>query len=109
MAFTIVAFGLLRDALYVRSFSLPLLEPESKPSPHPQLLPSFERALRAQPEILPSSPLLSALAVVLFVAGQTLVLSSTWALGVTGTYLGDYCGILQDSLGPFCSIVSLTA
>jgi Phospholipid methyltransferase. len=26
-----------------------------------------------------------------------LVLSSMWALGVTGTYLGDYFGILMDA------------
>ena len=29
-------------------------------------------------------------------AGNILVLSSMWALGVTGTYLGDYFGILMD-------------
>lgn len=34
---------------------------------------------------------------VLFVAGSVLVLSSMWALGVTGTYLGDYFGILMDA------------
>lgn len=27
-----------------------------------------------------------------------LVLSSMWALGVTGTYLGDYFGILMDEM-----------
>ncbi|KIV88248.1 hypothetical protein, variant [Exophiala mesophila] len=32
----------------------------------------------------------------LFLAGNVLVLSSMWALGVTGTYLGDYFGILMD-------------
>lgn len=32
----------------------------------------------------------------LFAWGGTLVLSSMWALGVTGTYLGDYMGILMD-------------
>ncbi|KAI8970102.1 phospholipid methyltransferase-domain-containing protein [Mycotypha africana] len=31
----------------------------------------------------------------LFVTGNVLVLSSMWALGVTGTYLGDYFGILM--------------
>jgi methylene-fatty-acyl-phospholipid synthase len=29
--------------------------------------------------------------------GNTLVLTSMWALGVTGTYLGDYFGILMDA------------
>ena len=32
----------------------------------------------------------------LIAAGNVLVLSSMWALGVTGTYLGDYFGILMD-------------
>lgn len=35
-----------------------------------------------------------ALPVVLFTIGQTLVITSTWALGITGTFLGDYFGIL---------------
>jgi phosphatidylethanolamine N-methyltransferase len=34
--------------------------------------------------------------VVLFALGQTFVLTSTWALGITGTFLGDYFGILMD-------------
>jgi phosphatidylethanolamine N-methyltransferase len=33
----------------------------------------------------------------LLAAGNLLVLSSMWALGVTGTYLGDYFGILMDA------------
>ena len=33
----------------------------------------------------------------IFLVGNVLVLSSMWALGVTGTYLGDYFGILMDS------------
>jgi phosphatidylethanolamine N-methyltransferase len=33
---------------------------------------------------------------VLFALGQTFVLTSTWALGITGTFLGDYFGILMD-------------
>lgn len=32
----------------------------------------------------------------LIAAGNLLVLTSMWALGVTGTYLGDYFGILMD-------------
>ena len=28
--------------------------------------------------------------------GQLLVITSTWALGITGTFLGDYFGILMD-------------
>lgn len=34
--------------------------------------------------------------VVLFTLGQTFVLSSTQVLGITGTFLGDYFGILMD-------------
>ncbi|KIX08085.1 uncharacterized protein Z518_02740 [Rhinocladiella mackenziei CBS 650.93] len=37
-----------------------------------------------------------AVGVVLFLIGNVLVLSSMWALGITGTYLGDYFGILMD-------------
>ena len=33
---------------------------------------------------------------VLFAVGQTFVVTSTYALGVTGTFLGDYFGILMD-------------
>ncbi|KAL7412137.1 phospholipid methyltransferase-domain-containing protein [Mrakia frigida] len=73
MAVTIVAFGFLRDGLY-------------------------KHALGAQPQTIPDHPYLKPTAVLLFGIGQILVLSSTWALGVTGTYLGDYCGILQDKM-----------
>jgi phosphatidylethanolamine/phosphatidyl-N-methylethanolamine N-methyltransferase len=34
---------------------------------------------------------------VLFVLGQTFVVTSTWSLGITGTFLGDYFGILMDA------------
>lgn len=37
------------------------------------------------------------LAYALLFGGNLLVLSSMWALGVTGTYLGDYFGILMDA------------
>jgi len=72
LAVAIFSLGIFRDALY-------------------------ERALRDQP----SHPLLqsaasSYAAYTLLAAGNTLVLSSMWALGVTGTYLGDYFGILMD-------------
>ena len=72
LAVTIFGLGIFRDLLY-------------------------ERALRNQP----SSALLHSLpadliAYSLLVIGNTLVLSSMWALGITGTYLGDYFGILMD-------------
>jgi phosphatidylethanolamine N-methyltransferase len=59
----------------------------------------YERALRSQP----SHPLLETdlsnyIAYALLACGNVLVLSSMWALGVTGTYLGDYFGILMDEM-----------
>ncbi|KAI9680338.1 MAG: Phosphatidyl-N-methylethanolamine N-methyltransferase [Trizodia sp. TS-e1964] len=69
---TIFAIGIVRDLLY-------------------------ERALRSQPtHPLLDTPASSFLAYALFGAGNVLVLSSMWALGITGTYLGDYFGILMD-------------
>ncbi|KAK3720388.1 Phosphatidyl-N-methylethanolamine N-methyltransferase [Vermiconidia calcicola] len=59
----------------------------------------YERALRTQPgHPLMQGPLAQALAVALIGSGNTLVLSSMWALGITGTYLGDYFGILMDEM-----------
>ncbi|KAB5583282.1 phospholipid methyltransferase-domain-containing protein [Coniochaeta sp. 2T2.1] len=74
LAATIFSLGLLRDFLY-------------------------ERALRQQP----SHPLLSTdattyIGYALIAAGNVLVISSTWALGITGTFLGDYFGILMDHM-----------
>jgi methylene-fatty-acyl-phospholipid synthase len=74
LALTIFSLGIFRDALY-------------------------ERALRVQP----GHPLLEGfvaqgLAAGLLVSGNVLVLSSMWALGITGTYLGDYFGILMDDI-----------
>lgn len=74
LAVTIFSLGIFRDILY-------------------------ERALRAQPShpLLESAPA-TLLAYLLIGAGNILVLSSMWALGVTGTYLGDYFGILMDEI-----------
>lgn len=57
----------------------------------------YHEALAAQPTYAPlvESPLVRAAAVATFGFGNVLVLSSMWALGVTGTYLGDYFGILM--------------
>jgi len=41
--------------------------------------------------------MLRALAALLVVVGQVFVLSSFYRLGITGTFLGDYCGILMDA------------
>ncbi|KAJ7145697.1 phospholipid methyltransferase [Mycena epipterygia] len=72
LAVTIFSFGMFRDALY-------------------------HRALAGQPQraMLPA-PLDTIVPAVLFLLGQTFVVTSTWALGVTGTFLGDYFGILMD-------------
>ncbi|MCJ1296761.1 Phosphatidyl-N-methylethanolamine N-methyltransferase [Xylographa carneopallida] len=60
---------------------------------------SYERALRHQPSsVLLLQPLFTYSAYALIVAGNILVLSSMWALGVTGTYLGDYFGILMNDV-----------
>ena len=42
-------------------------------------------------------PVVKAVSAGLYVIGFTLVGSSYWRLGLTGTYLGDYFGILMDS------------
>ncbi|WPG99214.1 phospholipid methyltransferase-domain-containing protein [Acrodontium crateriforme] len=74
LAVTIFSLGIFRDFLY-------------------------ERALRAQPtHALLASPISQALAIALVASGNVLVFSSMWALGVTGTYLGDYFGILMDEM-----------
>lgn len=69
LAITIFTLGLFRDFLY-------------------------ERALRHQPP----HPLfhIPLLAYALLLLGNVLVFSSIYALGLTGTYLGDYFGILMD-------------
>ncbi|KAG8990786.1 Phosphatidyl-N-methylethanolamine N-methyltransferase [Tulasnella sp. JGI-2019a] len=72
LAITIFSLGIIRDYLY-------------------------HQALENQPkfDIIPYE-YAKPLAYVLFGVGQLLVLTSTWALGITGTYLGDYFGILMD-------------
>lgn len=58
----------------------------------------YYAALAEQPTYQPLLDIwwIRVLAVVCFVFGNVLVLSSMWALGITGTYLGDYFGILMD-------------
>ncbi|KAH7096002.1 phosphatidylethanolamine N-methyltransferase [Paraphoma chrysanthemicola] len=72
LAVTIFSLGIFRDYLYHEALAL-------QPT-HPALL----------------SPLVKYSAIPLFLTGNTLVLTSMYALGVTGTYLGDYFGILMD-------------
>ncbi|ORY90384.1 phospholipid methyltransferase-domain-containing protein [Syncephalastrum racemosum] len=72
LAVTIFSIGIIRDILY-------------------------HNALDAQPTLaVLDTPLVKAAAAVFFATGSVLVLSSMWALGVTGTYLGDYFGILME-------------
>ena len=75
MTVWIFSFSTFRDVLYHRTLS-------SQPT-HPFLTSLAEFTHPA--------------AVVLLAVGQLFVLSSFWALGWTGTYLGDYVGILMDA------------
>lgn len=58
----------------------------------------YHDALDAQPSFQPfvNSQLIKGLAIICFSIGNVFVLTSMYALGVTGTYLGDYFGILMD-------------
>ena len=69
LAVTIFGIGVIRDSIY-------------------------KTALEAQPIYPPLHQ--PALGVGLFLSGNVLVLTSMYALGITGTYLGDYFGILMD-------------
>jgi len=57
----------------------------------------FHKAIAEQPhaQILPE-PLNVVVPAVLVGLGQLFVVTSTWQLGITGTFLGDYFGILMD-------------
>lgn len=72
LALTIFTLGLVRDHIY-------------------------QLALQDQP-IAPvmDNEYVKAAGAAIFLTGSVLVLTSMWALGVTGTYLGDYFGILMD-------------
>lgn len=57
----------------------------------------FQKAIAEQPhlQLLPE-PLNVIIPAVLVGLGQIFVITSTWQLGITGTFLGDYFGILMD-------------
>ncbi|KAH7157600.1 phospholipid methyltransferase-domain-containing protein [Dactylonectria estremocensis] len=74
LAVTIFSLGIIRDLIYKKAIS-------EQPS-HPLLL----------------TPFVQAAAIGLFLTGNVLVVTSTWSLGITGTYLGDYFGILMDEM-----------
>jgi len=74
LALTIFSLGIVRDLLY-------------------------ERALRHQPSHpLLQNDLFNYIAYGLIACGNILVLGSFWQLGITGTFLGDYFGILLDKM-----------
>ncbi|TQS35850.1 hypothetical protein Golomagni_03716 [Golovinomyces magnicellulatus] len=74
LGLTIFSLGIIRDLLY-------------------------ERAIREQPTLSSlMTPIFKILSYCLLAAGNTLVFSSIWALGITGTYLGDYFGILMENV-----------
>ena len=57
----------------------------------------FEKAVLNQPQISEfATPVVKVIAAVLMASGFVLVMSSFWALGITGTFLGDYFGILME-------------
>lgn len=59
----------------------------------------YKSALADQPTLpLFLTPAFQYLAYALLAVGNILVVSSMYALGVTGTYLGDYFGILMDEM-----------
>ena len=64
--------------------------------PQPTLT-RFHKAIAEQPhaQLLPE-PLNTIVPPVLIGLGQLFVITSTWQLGITGTFLGDYFGILMD-------------
>jgi len=87
----IFSFGILRDSLYV-----PTQIGTRKFSTY-TWANSFNRALAEQPTVpMLVEPYATRVPIALFLTGQLFVLSSTWALGITGTFLGDYFGILMD-------------
>ncbi|KAG7087647.1 hypothetical protein E1B28_013595 [Marasmius oreades] len=72
LAIMIFSFGMLRDSLATR-------------------------AMYEQPQVaLLPEPYATYVPVALIGVGQLFTITSTWALGITGTFLGDYFGILMD-------------
>ncbi|CAF1061278.1 unnamed protein product [Adineta steineri] len=60
----------------------------------------IRKTIQNQPQLIISeeySMLLKLISIAIFILGQIFVLSSFYKLGITGTFLGDYCGILMDA------------
>ena len=96
LAITIFLLGMVRDSLWV--FARLHDHCGSILFAHVSL--SYTVALKEQPNypLLPA-PFDVLIPAILAGFGQILVISSTWALGITGTFLGDYFGILMDQVG----------
>lgn len=74
LAATIFSLGIVRDWLYKTAIT-------EQPT-HPLLLGTYSQAA----------------AYTLIACGNILVVSSTWRLGIRGTFLGDYFGFLMDEV-----------
>lgn len=60
----------------------------------------IRKTIQSQPKFSLSetnSYLIQYASIIIFIIGQIFVLSSFYKLGITGTFLGDYCGILMDA------------
>ncbi|THY14562.1 phospholipid methyltransferase [Aureobasidium pullulans] len=96
LAVTIFTIGIIRDSIDNTRFEE---SPTYDRCTADLDFSSYERALRTQPmHPLLTGPVSNALALALFTSGNILVLTSMYALGITGTYLGDYFGILMDEM-----------
>ncbi|KAF3813655.1 hypothetical protein GH733_018808 [Mirounga leonina] len=70
----------------------------SAPPPPPPPAASFTQAMLSQPKMESlDNPTAYRMGLVLLGVGSTFVLSSFFALGFTGTFLGDYFGILKEA------------
>jgi len=59
----------------------------------------YKQALEQQPTLtILAHPIVQLIAKACFTIGATLVATSMWTLGFTGTYLGDYFGILMPHM-----------
>lgn len=90
----IFSFGILRDNLYVYLVARIMVSQFFMAI----FFFSYHRAILEQPKqaILPAE-YATIVPAVLFILGQIFVVTSTWQLGITGTFLGDYFGILKDN------------